>query len=628
MGMIKESLFIRKVFLHRDPSHGSFWRADNILATVAYLASTIVAIFLINMAVSLWRNITYQRNLIRESNISNIRAVGAVLAKATEAMMAANEISMLRRAVAEAGVENKLKCCRIVLPDGGIIADADPSRITVIKLPESWISLSSAGRSKTYTEKFDGTGLFCSFPLDVPGRGSAFLEITAKDGFQLKTGLASQAAPLTIACLGLAMMWLIHHHTQLRLKGIATIHQALMAIKESDLDAQSLEVDPQLGQEAVMWNKLLGAKEGLQIRAAIEQVKESIDEKSEGYDELTAACDALPHGLILVGRNMRIHYANGAAAALLQRTCDELINADITEFITDQRVLDAIQRAGDYPSFARTIVETEPEGATKSGILRFIVRPVRRGDYGIAVIIIEDITQKRVAEAARNSFLGHAAHELRTPLANIRLYVENALEDCKNDPLATAKSLNVINEESRRLERVVAEILSVSEIEAGSFQLKRDDVNFDEILKNLKADYEPQAKEKKIKLKFNLPPKLPVLHADRDKICLALHNLLGNALKYTLQKGEVTVIAAVQTDRLCIDVKDTGIGISPDEKEKIFEKFYRSKDKRVSNITGSGLGLAIAREVIRLHGGDISVESEPDKGSTFTLTLPITEEVV
>ena len=598
-----------------------FLRRDNIFTIVTLLVSTVVAVCLINMAVSIWRNTAFQRDVTKKASVCNVKAVGAVLAKATEALLAADELSMLRRAVAEQSTENQLKYCRVILPDGGIVADADPSRITVIKLPKSW-----AGNSETYTERFTGNNMTCSFPLDVPGRGGAYLQITARIDDQPWVGLKSQAAQMAIACLGLATMWLIHRHARFKLKGIGAIHQALLTAKDGEVDVSTLEVDPQLGREAVVWNKLLGEKQGSQIRAAIEQVKESIQKNSEDNNELAAACDALPHGLMLVGEDMHVHYANGAAAALLQTSCGKLTNADLSEFITDQRVIEALHRASDYPTYARTIVEVAPDGSPTSSLLRFIVRPVRREDLGIAMVIIEDITQKRVAEMARNSFLGQAAHELRTPLTNIQLYVENALEDCKNDPHATAKCLNVINEESRRLERVVSQILSVSEIETGSFQLKRDDVRLDVLLETLKADYEPQAKDKQITLKFNLPPKLPVLQADRDKISLALHNLLGNALKYTPEKGRVTVNATLDTDQTCVEVIDTGIGIGPDDVEKIFDKFYRAKDERVANITGSGLGLPIAREVIRLHGGDISVESELNKGSIFTLTLPIKEE--
>jgi two-component system sensor histidine kinase VicK len=271
-------------------------------------------------------------------------------------------------------------------------------------------------------------------------------------------------------------------------------------------------------------------------------------------------------------------------------------------------------------------VEVQQDDSATAGVLRFIVRPVRQADSGIAMIIIEDVTQQRVAAESRSAFLGRATHELRTPLTNIRLYVETALVEGKDDPAVRAKCLNVINEESARLERIVSDILSVSEIEAGALEIKRDDVRLDVLFEQLKADYEPQARERQIKLTFDLPPKLPVFQGDCDKIALALHNLLGNALKYTPTGGQVTVYVNFDQNQIAIDVTDTGIGIGEGDIEKVFEKFYRAKDQRITDITGSGMGLAIAREVIRLHGGDITVQSELNKGSNFTLTLPVPNE--
>jgi signal transduction histidine kinase len=119
-----------------------------------------------------------------------------------------------------------------------------------------------------------------------------------------------------------------------------------------------------------------------------------------------------------------------------------------------------------------------------------------------------------------------------------------------------------------------------------------------------------------------MPPKLPVIRGDRDKIAMSLHNLIGNAFKYTPQGGSVTISVEESPTSLAVRVADTGIGIATEEAERIFEKFYRSKDRRIAKITGTGLGLSIAREVVRLHGGDITVDSHLDKGSTFTLTLP------
>jgi signal transduction histidine kinase len=184
----------------------------------------------------------------------------------------------------------------------------------------------------------------------------------------------------------------------------------------------------------------------------------------------------------------------------------------------------------------------------------------------------------------------------------------------------------VINHECRRLERIVGDMLSVSEIEAGSFKLRTGDVRLETVFEELQADYGPQAGEKKVDLQFELPPKLPAMNGDCDKIVLALHNLIGNAVKYTPAGGRVVVRVVIDARQLMVEVADTGIGVSADETELIFEKFYRAKDKRVSEITGTGLGLSLAREVVRLHGGDISVRSELNKGSTFTLTVPTLQE--
>ncbi len=169
----------------------------------------------------------------------------------------------------------------------------------------------------------------------------------------------------------------------------------------------------------------------------------------------------------------------------------------------------------------------------------------------------------------------------------------------------------------------MADMLSVSEIEAGTMQLRKDDVRLDAFFEELEADYGSQARDKEITLEFNLPPKLPVIQADRDKIGLALHNLIGNAIKYTPRGGRVVVTVDVKDGRLLVDIADTGIGIASDELGRIFEKFYRAKDPKVADVTGSGLGLALAREVVRLHGGDIEVNSQPEKGSTFSVTLTV-----
>jgi signal transduction histidine kinase len=587
----------------------------------AVLIFAVVSVFMFSLFASVWNSITFQRDVRRKAGVQHLKAVGTVLAKAGEALMTADELSMLRRVIVEAGTEHKLKSCRIVLPDGGVLADANPAGITVLQLPASW-----ADEVSRPTEDVQKKVATLTFPLIVTNRGSATLELSGSLNHEVEGSPAPQTAQMAIACLALASMLLVHRHARFRLKAIGAIQEILLAAGDESADLSALELDPNLGVEAVAWNRLLGERQHVQAGTAIQQVRDVVHEKSGRASELTAAFDAVPYGLVFVNDRMQVEHVNGAAAVLLQKERAKMMHADIANVISDQDVLSGVRDIVADPASKRLVITAEQGGSMAKGVLKYTVCSVCRDDSRFGLIAIEDITQQRVAEAAMNSFLAKAAHELRTPLTNVRLLVEDALERCQEDPTSTGKNLNVINEETQRLERTVSEILSASQIEAGSFELRNDDVHIDQLLQQVQADHDPQAKERKITLEFELPPKLPVLQADRDKISLVLHNLLGNALKYTLEGGRVVVTAAVEKGRLSVAVSDTGVGISADEHERVFEKFYRCKNPLTVNVNGSGLGLAIARDVARLHGGDITLDSEPGKGSTFTLTLPIVEE--
>jgi signal transduction histidine kinase len=169
---------------------------------------------------------------------------------------------------------------------------------------------------------------------------------------------------------------------------------------------------------------------------------------------------------------------------------------------------------------------------------------------------------------------------------------------------------------------MVEEMLSVAEMEAGSYQLRSDDVRLDALLAELQADYRAQTDAGRLRLHFELPPKLPVIQADREKLVLALHNLLGNAVKYTPPGGEVKVAVEADEGEVRVEIADTGIGIRPEDLDFIFDKFYRANDPRVAEARGSCLGLSLAREIARLHGGDILARSEFNRGSEFTLRMP------
>ncbi len=590
---------------------------------LTYTAMALIAVLLAYITTTIWTHVGLHRQLSAAANVKRIESLGTVLAKSVEQLLVSNETSILRRLISETGMEQELDVCQLVIPDEGVVAAADPSHISVVDLPARW----SEDLTLAHEEHVSHGYVNMRIPVHVIGRGSAMLEISAPVAGMEGSAAHALTIQMVMAGLALGAMLLIYHQVRSRFLALGAIHEALLTVNEGQLDPGSLQLDPQLGPEAEAWNVLLNEKQRRQMCEALDQVKQNIQDTSHGSGDLAEACDALPVGMALLDAEHNTQYINGAASVLLQVSPDALHTTAFMDQIDDPHVQEAISEATSKADARRRMIEIGAERGHGSGVLRFTIRPLHAEGMNLALVVVEDVTQQRVAAAARDSFLAQATHELRSPLTNIRLYVEQALEDTESSPKDVARSLNVVNEESRRLERVVSEILSVSEIEAGSFHLDRDDVRVDLMLNQLREDHQPQARKKKIDLVFDLSPKLPVLHADRDKVAVALHNLLGNAVKYTRKGGTVTVRADSQGGMLQVEITDTGLGIKSEDQERIFEKFYRAKDRRISSISGSGLGLAISREVIRLHGGDIAVSSEFDHGSIFTLTLPIPQEV-
>jgi signal transduction histidine kinase len=578
----------------------------------------LAAILLLAMAGAGWWALTTQRQGLREAREESIRAVGVLVAQSAERLLASEELSSLRTLIIEVAREKKLSRCSVVLADGGVIADSEPSRITVKTLPDS------LGQPVALPEEPMRPGwVSLRFPLRFLGDHGSFVQVSAEVASPLWALWKAQAGIGAFGVMGMLALLGVYRRMRLRLRGIGAVREALLEFGNGETSPAVLGVNSDLGPEAAAWMRLLQDRQRIEGELAVERAREAVATRRDLKGDLVHACDAMWQGLVLLDDDLKAQYANGAAAVFLRSKRDAIVGAKITDVIRDGKVIDAIRAVAAGAVKTRTTVEVRREESDGGGVLRFSVRPVRRDDSATALIMIEDVTQQRVADEARNSFVAQATHELRTPLTNIRLYVEQAVEEGEKDPAVRAQALNVINQESRRLERIVGDMLSVAEIEAGSLKLRDGDVRLDALFRDLEADFTATAHEKRITLTFSLPPKFPVFRGDRDKIVLALHNLIGNAVKYTPEGGTVTVKVEADAERLVVSVADTGIGISEDEAELVFERFYRSRDGRVSKITGSGLGLALAREVVRMHGGDIALESRLNQGSTFTMTIPV-----
>ena len=223
------------------------------------------------------------------------------------------------------------------------------------------------------------------------------------------------------------------------------------------------------------------------------------------------------------------------------------------------------------------------------------------------------------SEQVRRNLVNDVAHELRTPLMNIRGYLE-LLQDQVLEP--TPQTLASLYEETTLLSRLVADLQDLSLAEAGQLHLARQPISLEEVVGQAVQIVQPHLASKNLTLRVHIPPDLPRVEADQERVAQILRNLLSNAILHTSSQGEISITASVIETMVKISVQDTGVGIAPEHLPYLFERFYRADSSRARATGGTGLGLAIVKQVVEAHDGQIVVESQPGKGTCFTFTLP------
>jgi signal transduction histidine kinase len=238
-----------------------------------------------------------------------------------------------------------------------------------------------------------------------------------------------------------------------------------------------------------------------------------------------------------------------------------------------------------------------------------------------AVLLLEDITHLREIDRLKSEFISTASHELRTPLTSVQMGVHLLLEGAAGE--LTGKQQEVLEacrEDCERLERLMRALLDLSRIESGAERPNPAPLRATDLVRSAAERLRPQVESRGIALRMDVQPDVPAVFADRAQIERVITNLVTNAVRYTARGGEIHITAAEHNKgTLAVSVSDTGRGIPPEYLPRIFDKFVQVPNAPSG---GAGLGLAISQHIIEAHGGQISVQSEPGRGSTFTFTLP------
>ena len=254
----------------------------------------------------------------------------------------------------------------------------------------------------------------------------------------------------------------------------------------------------------------------------------------------------------------------------------------------------------------------------------FIILGILTGLIVIGLILTKRVVSKEMALAKlKSDFVSNVSHELRTPLALIRLYAETLELGRITTKEKKQEYYRIVRKESERLTGLINNILDFSRIEAGAKEYEFRETDIADLVRNTLDSYRYQIEQQGFTLKEEIDENLPTVYVDREAMARALLNLVNNALKYSPEEKFLGVKLYRENGTVKLEVEDRGIGITRREQTKIFEKFYRTGDPLVHNTKGSGLGLSLVRHITNAHGGNVTVESTPGKGSKFTLSLPL-----
>jgi len=246
---------------------------------------------------------------------------------------------------------------------------------------------------------------------------------------------------------------------------------------------------------------------------------------------------------------------------------------------------------------------------------------------GGLILTYRNISREMALARLKSDFVSNVSHELRTPLSLIRLYAETLELGRLKSEAKCQEYYSIIRKESERLSALINNILDFSRIEAGRKEYDFRDTDVGELVHNTLESYRYQIEQNGFAFEEQIAPDVPRLRVDREALARSLLNLVNNALKYSQDRKFIGVNVFRDNGAVKLEVVDHGIGIPEDQQSKIFEKFYRVGDPLVHNTKGSGLGLSLVRHVVTAHGGQVTVDSAPGRGSKFTIRLPLNQAV-
>lgn len=339
---------------------------------------------------------------------------------------------------------------------------------------------------------------------------------------------------------------------------------------------------------------------------------------------IDSVLQSLPDAVMVLDESGAVSYANAKFVSLLNILPEDIMKKKPVEWCDNQDVVaflsDCTKKAAR--GFNTNVFEYAPSAPHEKTISVSsypLFSPKNPTQLLGTLVLFRDVTAENMAKQSSGAFIAHVAHELKSPLNVIAMYSETLQGKDGSNEEFRIEACNVIHDETERLTLLINNILSITKIEMGSISIERKRVKLKDLLEDTFDTITRYARNKDLEFVSEIPKDISPVAVDKDLLRIALSNLLTNAVKYSEPGGKVILTAEEDENNIRIAVKDSGIGISPDDQKKIFNKFYRSECEETQSRTGHGLGLSLAREIIQLHNGTLTLSSTLGIGSEFVI---------
>ena len=496
----------------------------------------------------------------------------------------------------------------IIDKDGRVVGDSEEDPATMDNhsdRPEVKQALAGGvGSSLRHSETLRYDMMYVAVPIstndEVVGVARVSIPLSRIGASMGHINMVIIVGSLVAAALAILLAFQI---TRITVEPVKKLTRISKKMSEGDLDQEIVVTSmDEVGQLARAFNRMAS------------QLKQMMALITAERDRMAVIFAHMDDAIFVIDGDSRVTMLNRAAEKIFQISKDMALGHTFIEVVRDYELDALLQRCLTTREQQTGLVKVRP----RKQFLGAIVTPFQ-GEPG-CLVLVQDLTELRKLETIRRDFIANLSHELRTPITSLKALTETLRDGAIEQPSVAKDFLDKMNAEVDRLAQMVQEMGDLSRIESGEALLQRRSVNIADIVVRAVERLKAQSERAELRLETQIASGLPRVSADEGRVEQVLLNLIHNAIKFTPPGGRIDVKARVDGNNLLVSVSDTGVGISPDDLPRVFERFYKADRARAGG--GTGLGLAIAKHIVEAHGGRIWAESVEGKGTTFSFTLP------